>query len=97
MRGIRLASAAALCTMTTPALIDAFHDVSDALPALDEATAFANILTNPASSFVGVRLPPNYDGKIGPALEPEPLTLNIQSVIPINLSEGWNAGFPLSN
>ena len=47
-------------------------------------------LSNPVAALISVPFQFNYDNRIGPKDDGYRLTLNIQPVIPIGLSEDWN-------
>ena len=50
----------------------------------------AKELANPISSLISVPFQGNYDTKIGPAEKGDRLTVNVQPVVPIPLSDEWN-------
>lgn len=50
----------------------------------------AKQLANPIASLISVPFQFNYDTKIGPAEKGDRLTVNVQPVVPIPLSDEWN-------
>jgi hypothetical protein len=56
----------------------------------DAAAELAKKLSNPVAALISVPFQFNYDDRIGPKDDGYRLTLNIQPVIPIGLSEDWN-------
>lgn len=69
----------------TPIPVNASNDD----PTSGDAAALAKQLSNPISSLISVPFQLNYDTGIGPA-DADRWTLNIQPVIPFDLSENWN-------
>jgi hypothetical protein len=55
-----------------------------------DAAELAKKLQNPVAALISVPFQFNYDNRIGPKDDGNRLTLNIQPVIPIGLSEDWN-------
>lgn len=47
-------------------------------------------LSNPVAALISVPLQFNFDGEVGPANDGSRITLNVQPVIPISLSNDWN-------
>lgn len=69
--------------------------IAPALASADEAseaaeTALAMQLSNPVAALVSVPLQLNYDQDIGPADDGDRWLLNVQPVIPFDLSDDWN-------
>lgn len=62
--------------------------------AAGDAEALALKLSNPVASLISVPFQFNFDGDIGPEVngsrDGQRITLNIQPVIPIGISEDWN-------
>ncbi len=58
--------------------------------AADDAADLAKKLANPVSNMISVTFQFNYDENIGAAENIERSQLNIQPVIPIELSDNWN-------
>jgi hypothetical protein len=50
----------------------------------------AQELSNPLADLMSIPFQLNYDRRIGPQDDGEKLQLNIQPVIPVHLSDGWN-------
>lgn len=69
--------------------------VAQAQSAADEAAAndsadLAKKLSNPVASLISAPFQFNYDSKIGPDERGHRLTMNIQPVVPISISDDWN-------
>ena len=47
-------------------------------------------LSNPVAALISVPLQFNFDGQVGPANDGSRITLNVQPVIPISMSNDWN-------
>lgn len=58
--------------------------------AAHSAAELAKKLSNPLAALISVPFQLNYDRDIGTADEGERLTLNIQPVIPVSISQDWN-------
>ena len=63
--------------------------------AMDEAAGndsadLAKKLSNPVASLISAPFQFNYDSKIGPDERGHRLTMNIQPVVPISISDDWN-------
>jgi hypothetical protein len=56
----------------------------------DDTVEQAKKLSNPVASLISVPLQFNYDSKIGPDERGYRLTMNLQPVIPISISDDWN-------
>ena len=56
----------------------------------NQAVKLAKQLANPVAALISLPFQLNYDTNIGPEDKGDRLTLNIQPVIPISLSEDWN-------
>ena len=83
---VRLACAASvtLCVVA-PALPASADEASEAYE-----TSLAMQLSNPVAALISVPLQLNYDQDIGPAEDGDRWLLNVQPVIPFDLSDDWN-------
>ncbi|MBP6625792.1 MAG: hypothetical protein KA187_00085, partial [Arenimonas sp.] len=70
---------AALLPATAPSLVFA-----------QDVDALAKKLSNPIASLSSVPLQLNWDTDLGVDGEGERLTLNVQPVIPVSISDDWN-------
>lgn len=55
-----------------------------------DAAQLAQKLSNPVASLISVPFQFNYDSKIGPDDRGHRLTMNLQPVIPVSISDDWN-------
>ena len=60
------------------------------LASAQDADALAKQLSNPIASLTSVPMQLNWDTDIGAGEEGDRLTLNVQPVVPIDISENWN-------
>jgi len=63
---------------------------ADAASGGESSAELAKKLANPVSSLISVPLQLNFDENVGPADDGERITLNIQPVIPMSISNDWN-------
>lgn len=54
------------------------------------AADLAQKLSNPVASLISVPLQFNYDSNIGPLERGRRLTMNLQPVVPVSISDDWN-------
>jgi hypothetical protein len=73
------AALAALATLTAPAFAQE-HDADE----------LARQLSNPVADLISVPIQGNFDFGAGPDNDGEAITINVQPVMPISLSENWN-------
>jgi hypothetical protein len=80
------------CTLIRPAATALIAGAIFTTPlfAQDDAAALAKKLSNPIAALISVPLQLNYDQSIGPAEDGDKWTLNVQPVVPIELSKDWN-------
>lgn len=71
------------------AIVPAAPASADEAAEADEAS-LAMQLSNPVAALISVPLQLNYDQDIGPADEGDRWLLNVQPVIPFDLSDDWN-------
>jgi len=81
------ATAAAQTAPSDPAPLSASNPPT--APAADDAQALAKKLSNPVASLISVPFQFNYDKGYGPS-DAERVTLNIQPVVPLSITEDWN-------
>jgi hypothetical protein len=74
---------------SAPSLAQTSQNASSDGPAPGDAAALAKQLSNPISSLISVPFQLNYDTGIGQT-DADRWLLNIQPVIPFDLSEDWN-------
>ena len=86
-----LISGAIFCavSLSAPSLAQTSQNASSDGPAPGDAAALAKQLSNPISSLISVPFQLNYDTGIGQT-DADRWTLNIQPVVPFDLSEDWN-------
>lgn len=63
---------------------------SAAAPDTDGAAELAKKLSNPVASLISVPLQFNDDSAIGPLERGHRLTMNLQPVVPVSISDDWN-------
>lgn len=80
-----LALAVALATTTLRAA-----EPAASAPATDDAAELAMKLSNPVAALISVPLQNNFDFGGGPSDDGFRYTLNVQPVIPFNVTEDWN-------
>lgn len=56
----------------------------------DDAAELAKKLSNPVASLISVPFQFNYDSNIGPMDRGRRLTMNLQPVVPVSISDDWN-------
>jgi hypothetical protein len=59
-------------------------------PGSDDSADLAQKLSNPVASLISVPFQFNYDSKIGPDARGHRLTMNLQPVVPVSVSDDWN-------
>ena len=97
-RGIALAPitlaeqpTAELPTAEQPTAAQPSPEQQEATQALDKTEAsLAQQLANPVAALISIPFQWNWDDRIGAREDINRLTLNIQPVVPINLSKDWN-------
>ena len=77
-------------SMCALALVSSYALATESEPTAADSAELAKELQNPVAALISVPLQSNFEWGSGPHSDGFKFTLNVQPVIPISLTEGWN-------